>query len=463
MALKPLNLGTQSNPARFAQDGDAKFINCYLEPTGPEGKAPAIVYPFEGFKRLGASDQAGRVRGSIATDTHVYAVIGGNIVECSVFGEVRTIGTCPAAGLVSFARNIVKQIALVSGGNVYRIEGGEVYLENTLTELSPRTVTFIDGYFVFALGNGQFHWTEPNSFNYIATNFATAEADPDGLKCALKYRRELWLFGSDTIEAWKSTGDADGAFRRLGGGVIENGMSAECAAAEVKSNLVWIDEDNTVQISGGDFNSVAISVSGIARDIEDLVNKETLRIWDYPMSGHRFIVVQSDEWTHVYNLTTKLWNTRTSEGLNRWRIADTVKLGNKIIGIGYDDGVFYELSRNYHDEDGTPLHMVIRTPPQAQWPGRVTYNSVHLNMLTNPPAADGVTVQQVGMRFSDDGGGSWSPVFFADWYGGEFAESTVQWHGLGQSQEQGRMFEFTIPASVPRSIRGASADIQVDM
>lgn len=461
MPIKPLNLGTQSNPARYAQDGDARFYNCYIEPTGEEGKAGAIIYPFEGLRRFGASDQAGRVRGAIATDTHIYAVIGGNIVRCSAFGEVETIGTCPAAGLVSFARNLVRQIALVAGGRVYRIEGSEVYLEDQWSELTPRTVTFIDGYFVFALGNGQFWWTSPNQFDYPGL-FATAEADPDGLKCALKYRRELWLFGSDTIESWTSTGSADDAFRRTGGGVIENGMSAECAAVEVRSNIVWVDEDNTIQVSGGDFNSVTISVPGISRNIEDLVNKETLKLWDYSMSGHRFIVLQSDEWTHTYNMTTKRWHTRTSEGLPHWRVYESVKFNGKTIGIGFDDGVFYEMSRNYNDEDGAPLHMIIRTPPQSQWPGRVTYNSVHLNMLTNPPAGD-VDNPRVGMRFSDDGGGSWSPVFFEEWYGGDRAESTVQWHGLGQSQEQGRMFEFTIPASLPRSIRGASADITVDI
>src|SRR5690606_21275314 len=105
MTIIPLEIGTQSNPGRYGQDGNARLINCYPEEIGKEGKHPVPVYASAGLGDFATLLHGAGVRAMLDVDGYMYTVAGRSIYRVSQVGAVLRIGGLGVDGHVTMARN----------------------------------------------------------------------------------------------------------------------------------------------------------------------------------------------------------------------------------------------------------------------------------------------------------------------------------------------------------------------
>ena len=71
-------------------------------------------------------------------------------------------------------------------------------------------------------------------------DLATAEARPDPIVALAADHRELWLFGSQSIEVAFNSGNPDFPIERISGAVIEQGCVAPWSVAALDNTLYWL-------------------------------------------------------------------------------------------------------------------------------------------------------------------------------------------------------------------------------
>ena len=76
-----------------------------------------------------------------------------------------------------------------------------------------------------------------------ALQFATAESKPDPLLRVMVINRELWLFGSASIEPWQDSGASPFPFTRITGAVMDRGTAAALSPANLTGTAFWLGDD----------------------------------------------------------------------------------------------------------------------------------------------------------------------------------------------------------------------------
>src|SRR5262245_8960346 len=183
----------------------------------------------------------------------------------------------------------------------------------------------------------------------------------------------------------------------------------------------------------------------------------------YVEAGHEFMQISGPDWTWVSDAVTGLWHPKTSYLSNRSRMRNYIRAFDKHLVGSNDDGKIYELSQTYHDEDGDPLIVRLRSANLPAWPGQVRWFNLMLDMemgIGDGTSDDTTGMPDLMMRYSDDGGNHWSIERQVEL--GEIGEYTkrVKFNRLGLSKSQGRIFEIAVSAGVRRAVINASAMIE---
>jgi hypothetical protein len=72
---------------------------------------------------------------------------------------------------------------------------------------APEIVVFVDGYFVATTDSKTFISSAVNDgLSWNALDAGSAEADPDAIRSAFVFQNQLFIFGSETIEAFQNVG-----------------------------------------------------------------------------------------------------------------------------------------------------------------------------------------------------------------------------------------------------------------
>ena len=125
---------------------------------------------------------------------------------------------------------------------------------------NSQTVEYHDGYFITPkVDTGEFYLSSPDatsvSASWDATDFATAEKDPDDLVRVFDNTTEILLCGEETIEFWNNTGGADFPYERVQGGIIELGLASKWAISSFAESSVMLLAKNGDQ---GDIKVIRI-------------------------------------------------------------------------------------------------------------------------------------------------------------------------------------------------------------
>lgn len=463
----PLLQTRQSYRLRSRPVSAQRAINMLSQQEPPDAKAPMSLLSAPGLATF-ATAGSGPIRGLHTMSDVLYAVSGTTAYRISSAGAATSLGTVAGTGRVDLADNGSQLVAVNSSGTGYVITSGAVAQITDTDFLSASSVTYLDGYHIFSrTGTGQFFISDLlSATSYDALDIATAESSPDPLVKAFVDHRELWLFGTHSIEVWINTGAAAFPFERQPGSILEKGCAAAGSVAKLDNTVFWVGEDRIVYRAQG-YTPQRISQHAVEQALTDaaLADVTDARACTYSVDGHPcYALTVGGVGTHVYDAATGLWHERDSRtsgvSLGRWRALGSARAYGKVL-VGDDvSGVVYEVSPTVYAEGSDPLIRTAESPPIHAEGRRVFMSRVQLDMETGIGLATGQgSDPQVMLQWSDDGGRSWSSERWAS--AGQIGQYRwrVVWYRLGSFRE--RVLRFAVSDPVPVTFLGAHAELEV--
>lgn len=410
-------------------------------------------------------------RGMITTSQgRLFAVTTTTLWEVMSNGTSVNRGTLnTSTGFVSIADN-GQVLMLVDGVNGYQYDLNT----NALTSLAGFpggvTVVFLDGFFVFNQGiDSQVFWsTNEYSTTIDPTWFASAEGSPDSLRVVLSDKQLLWLFGTNSTEVWYDAGAQAFPFARVQGGVIQFGIAADRTPARVANTVAWLGKNEqgqgVVYMANG-LSPQRISTHAIEQELATYSQIEDATGYTYQQDGHEFYVLNfpSGKTTWVYDVATQLWHQRAysgQRGLERHRGEMHVEAFGKHILSDYQTGKLYVLDRFALNDAGKFITRVRSAPFLTDELKNMFCSKLWLDMQMGLGAGNapiGAPEPQCMMKWSDDGGHTWSNEHWIPL--GAVGQNTKRaiWRRLGRFRQ--RVFEFTITDDVLIGIVNAFIEV----
>lgn len=441
-------------------DKTGKHIISLIGTPGLELFANLGSDPIRGMHKIGSSLY-------IVAGNTLYSIVGGVISDLATIysdnGRVSMAdnGNAPTGG---------NQLAFVDNrdGYIYDIGTNEL---STMEDGFPKgasIISFVNGFFVVDVPNS------PGSFSvsgiYDGTSWnaldkSTADSSPDALMAVMPSHDECWLIGEETTEIWYPDGsNGHPPFSKVQGALIEHGTCAKWSVASGDSTLFWLGRNkngSTYAVRANGYNVVIISNPAI----ESQWNKYP--VYDaygycYTSSGHTFYVLTFPlgNATFVYDVSTGFWHERSSYVDDPFAIGRhigniyTYYNGMHLLG-DYRNGNIYQMSDDFYTDNGDPIVAMRRSSHIYEKQGRIFYNSIEIAHESGIVDQDSNPVANI--RWSDDGGHTWSNAHASE-IGkvGQYA-NRVRWRKMGSSLD--RVYEYTCAEPMRKVLVDAILDI----
>jgi hypothetical protein len=320
-------------------------------------------------------------RGAWVMNNKPYFVNGTKLYRLESAFTLTDLGTIAGTGRVSMADNGTQLFIQVPGGNGY------IFTESTdtLTQITdgdftangnPQYVVFIDGYFVLTTDSKKFITSALNDgLSYTATDFGSAEANPDDIVAPFVFRNQLFIAGTETVEAFNNIGGAGFPFQRSGL-YLSKGVSAPLSFAFANNTFMWIgggkNEGPAIwQFAGADVQKV--STTAIDNLLQDLTDNDLTEVaaWSYAEKGAYFVGFKLPGTTIVFDTITGVWHERksrieTSSGVFsqiKHRVQNVVSAYGRTIVADAFDGRVGEYSTDILDEYSENIVRTVVTQP----------------------------------------------------------------------------------------------------
>ena len=492
--------------ARSVNAADSRMINLFPEvlPEDAGGKTSAFLQRAPGLRAL-ATLGIGPIRGLHSYGNYMYVVSGNSLYQVDTSYRTVLLGTVANDGPVSMADN---------GTQLFIACAGPGYIYNNTTNAfgqitdpdfpGATTVSYLDGYFVFIEPNSQRVWTTSilDGTSIDPLDFASAEGSPDNLVSSIVDNSEAWLFGTNTIEVWYNAGNAGFPLQRIQGAYMEIGCAATFSVAKLDSTVFWLGADTRgkgIVYRAKGYRGVRVSTHAVEWQIQQYANISDATAYTYQQDGHAFYVLSfpSANATWVYDVSTGAWHERAgfaNGDFTRQRAACQTFFNNAVTLGDYQSGEIYTYDLTLFADGGrtqkwlrswralpTGSNNLRRTAQHSLQldcesgvgldggtPSVTTYISSISSAAVSGDAIGGETEEtseeiivqgtnpQVMLRWSDDGGHTWSNEHWKSMgMIGEYGKR-VLWRRLGMTQKiRDRVYEISGTDPVPVYIMGA--------
>lgn len=461
-----------SSPGTTVQEAAGRLINCQAVALGDTARARASYQRVPGMSAAFATSSSVRCRGMIEVNGNVFAAIGQKVLYFSLSGGAMTIvGTLVGTDKVTWARNNKKptpDIVVVTADGAFTVTTSAVTAYADADLPIPNSVCFLDGFFIYTLGDGRLFASGLNAVTQGSNDFTTAEAKPDGLTRGIAYNGLLWAFGPTSCEIYADTANPTGfPFSRQT--VINRGLLCRSALAGHEDGfgkgLIFVADDNTVCRMDG-YTPNKISPPDLDALITGLVDKTELEACVYTVGGHAKWALSCSAWTWEFNYDTQKWNERQSNASFRWRASCSVNaFGKWLVGDTLTGNVF-ALDPRAYDEAGDPLPYIIESGPVQKFPSRIAVARADFDFSPGTGIATGLdpiaTDPTIEVSWSRDGGTTWGNPLLRKLGRQAMAHNRITVTRAGLSTPQGHRWRLKSTSPVPIAfMQGAqSADIR---
>lgn len=457
--------------ARSVNAADARMVNLFPEIIPEGGKEPAFLNRSPGLK-LKVSVGTGPIRGMWAYGGYAYAVSGNKLYRIDAAYNTVLLGAVSGSSEpVSMADN---------GTQLFIACNGPSYIYNAQTNVLAQitdpdfpgavTVSYLDGYFVFNQPDSQKIWVTAllDGTSVDPLDFASAEGSPDGVVGIIADHRELWVFGTNSVEVWYNSGNADFPFSRIQGAFNELGCAAAYSIAKMDNGLFWLGQDARGQgivYRANGYTGQRISTHAVEWQIQQYGDLSDAIGYTYQQDGHSFYVLifPGANTTWVYDVATQAWHERAgfSNGqFTRHRSNCQVFFGSEVLVGDYQNANIYAFDLDDFS-DNNSIQKWLRSwralPTGQNNLKRSAQHSLQLDLETGVGLNIGQgSDPQVMLRWSDDGGHTWSNEHWVS-IGkiGEFYRRAI-WRRLGMTMKiRDRVYEVSGTDPVKIAIVGA--------
>jgi hypothetical protein len=367
------------------------MINLYPEVIPEGGKEPAYLQRCPGLTRV-VTVGTGPIRGLYTLGNFLYVVSGDQLYKLNSNYALQgandlllesgsfllledgsrillqdqsnpSLGVISGTGPVSMADN---------GTQIFIAANPDGYIYNTATDSFAQitdpdfpgavTVGYLDGYFVFNEPNSQRVWVTAllDGTSIDPLDFASAEGSPDGLVSLIIDHREAWLFGTNSVEVWYNSGEADFPLTRIQGAYNEIGCIAPYSVAKMDNSVFWLGADARGQgivYRANGYQGVRVSTHAVEFAIQQYGDLSDAVGYTYQQDGHTFYVLNftNADTTWVFDAATGAWHERAGfrngdfkrhRGNNHARFNGDPHVGD------YENGKVYVYSLDVYADDG---------------------------------------------------------------------------------------------------------------
>lgn len=350
--------------ARSVNAADNRMVNLYPEAIPDGGKSQGYLQRTPGRRRL-AVVGTGPIRGLWAFGDSLYAVSGTALFRISASWQATNVGTVTGTGPVSMSDNGTQLFVACNPDAFVYNAATNVFAQVTDPDFpGAKQVGYLDGYFVFIEPNSQRVWIT-DLFDGQAVDpldFASAEGSPDNLVGIIIDHREVWLFGTNSVEVWYNAGGADFPLQRIQGAFNEFGCAATYSLAKMDNSVFWLGADargQGVVYRANGYTGTRISTHAVEWAIQSYGSLADAQAYTYQMDGHSFYVLTfpSAGKTWVYDAAINAWHERAGFDNGEFvRIRDNCQAAFQGLNIAgdYEDGRLFALDPEVYEDDDQP-------------------------------------------------------------------------------------------------------------
>jgi len=457
--------------ARSVNAADARMVNLFPEIVPEAGKEPAFLNRAPGLK-LEVVVGTGPVRGLWVLAGNMYVVSRDKLYKVTPAYVVTLIGSVSGtSGPVSMADN---------GTQLFVACNGPSYIYNSLTNVFQQitdpdfpgavTVGYLDGYFVFNEPNSQKIWVTAllEGTQVDPLDFASAEGSPDGVVGIIVDHGQLWVYGTNSIEVWYNSGNADFPFSRIQGAFNELGCAAAYSLAKMDNGLFWLGKDARGQgmvYRANGYSGQRISTHAIEWHIQQYGDLSDAIGYTYQQDGHSFYVLifPTANTTWVYDVATQAWHERAgfvNGEFTRHRSNCQAFFGTSIMVGDFENANIYSFDLDDYSDNGS-IQKWLRSWRALPTGQNNLKRTAHHSLQLDCESGTGLNLgqgsdPQVMLRWSDDGGHTWSNEHWVS-IGkiGEYYRRAI-WRRLGITMKlRDRVYEVSGTDPVKIAIMGA--------
>lgn len=468
-------VGPAYQAASIYQD-DQELINWFAE-VDPFRKDRGVIalYPTPGLlqKALLATGQPVRALWTRSGGAILYAVCGSGLYSIDANFTATLVGTLlSSVGPVSMVDNSTS-LYIVDGSNRYFYTWGT----NTFTVVSDGAfngatkVDIVDNFFIYnSPGSQLFGNSNASSVISGALNFGAADSAPDNLVSLIISNREAFFISEKHTEVWTDAGLFPQPLQRLSGASMQHGIAAPFSVTKLGESSAWLAQDDrgkAVVIWMNGYVPKRISTHAVENAIAGYGTISDAIAYSYQYGGHEFYVLTfpTADVTWVYDLASELWHKRgwrdSNNILHRHRGNCASVFQGQIVVGDYANGNLYVFSQSVFTDNGDAIPCVRRCTHLTDGLHRVSYHDLQIQFQPGVGLQSGQgSDPQAMLRWSDDGGSTWSNDHWAS-IGkvGKYKNRAI-WRRLGQARD--RIFEVVVTDPVFRVIVSAELNASVE-
>ena len=420
-----------------------------------------------------------------ASDGELFGVCGKVVSTFTSAGsetarfELTSGGTADDQGIVRCADSLSSDQTTT---NVMFVDGSTTPYQYSTTDAQVTAITdtgYPDGATHVANIDGFFIVNKPNTVQCVysavndptswnTTNTLAKEGSSDHVVALIAHDRRLWVFGEQSYEVFRNTGNSNNQFLRIEGTYHDFGVQSPDSLASDGDNVFWLGSSASgygkIYQSRG-FDAVSISTVPLEREIQEYTTTNDAEGFCFQQDGHKFyqLTFPSENKTWVYDSTTGMWHekyylnpTTSVEERHRGRVS-AFSFANNYVG-DWQNGKIYSLEQDTYTDNGDPIIRERIGPVVWNNLDRVYYSSIEFDLESGVGAATGQGSDPLlQLRWNNQGGiGNWSNWYYMDMGKiGQYA-TRVRRERLGQSRK--RVFHIRYSEPTKFSVLSCEVD-----
>jgi len=483
------------------------------------GTGGAGTYTINISQTIAAQTMSTAAAGAIVTGS----IAGTTLTVSAVTSGVLYVGQTIQGTGVTANTMITALVSGTGGAGTYTVSTSQTVGSTTLYALNftqipnsdgafsgGNTVDIVDNYFVYN-NPGTQQWGASDFLSPVSPqlSYGLKDGAPDDLVSLIVDHREIYLLGENSSEVWVDVGAVPFPFQRIPGTSTQHGIASVFSVARVGNSFAYVSRNirgqgQIVQMNG--YTPVRISTHAVENTLQNQYIDDAIA-WTYQLEGHEIYVVSFPtlDLTWAYDATTQMWHkwlwVDNDNVYHRHRGNCSALFQGLIIVGDHTNGKLYELSKQVYTDDGQEIRRVRRAPhlvsdlqrqyfdefqiqfqpgvgttglstqdtnnyignPYYIYPGATLTVAPNITLyianISSANTSDVTTNPQAMLRWSNDGGSTWSREYWVSIGAiGKYKNRAI-WRRLGMARD--RVFEVVVTDPVNAVIVSANLKASV--